>query len=223
MKKIHLLFGLMSGLMIYTLPLLSQNTDIKKNLFTFQVGPSWYIGNFMGITNYSDQYQNNLQNGISWNATYYYLGRRSPSKPYKLAPGLIYQGGRYKNRHEEGSDKILMHYIAPQLALYLFKHRYNLSLAVGAGYQLYSDKSTVFGKAREVSMNKFAYNLVAAGEYVLSPQWGVSARLDWIKSRSDNYSVDYHGIKWSVEDPQINKGKEHFSQLSLLIGLNYHF
>ncbi len=72
----------------------------------------------IGITNNSDAYRNDLRNGIAWDANYYFLGDKYIFGSFKLAPGLIYQGGRYKNTHDESSDKILMHYFAPQLALF---------------------------------------------------------------------------------------------------------
>lgn len=41
-------------------------------------------------------------------ANYYFLGDKYIFGSFKLAPGLVYQGGRYKNTHDESSDKILM-------------------------------------------------------------------------------------------------------------------
>ena len=46
-----------------------------------------------------------------------------------------------------------MHYFAPQLALFMVKQKYNLSLSTGVGYQHYKDKSFVYGKPRDVSMS----------------------------------------------------------------------
>ena len=109
-----------------------------------------------------------------------------------------------------------MHYFAPQFALFMVKPKYNLSLSTGVGYQHYKDKSFVYGKPRDVSMNKLAYNLSAGGEYRLSP-------LDWIVTSSESYSVRYHGQKWQVESPELSGGGGCFSQLSLLFGMNLHF
>ena len=137
--------------------------------------------------------------------------------------GVIYQGGQYKNSHDEGSDKILMNYIAPQIALFYVKQKFNLSLSTGLGYQLYKDKSLVYDKPRNVSMNKLAYNLSAGGEYLFSQHIGISAKVNWIVTSSDSYSVKYHGQKWQVESPELNGGGGCFSQLSLLFGMNFHF
>ena len=79
------------------------------------------------------------------------------------------------------------------------------------------------GKPRNVSMNKLAYNLSAGGEYRLSPLVGISAKLNWIVTSSESYSVRYHGQKWQVESPELSGGGGCFSQLSLLFGMNLHF
>nr|WP_289833515.1 hypothetical protein [Parabacteroides goldsteinii] len=116
-----------------------------------------------------------------------------------------------------------MNYIAPQIALFYVKQKFNLSLSTGLGYQLYKDKSLVYDKPRNVSMNKLAYNLSAGGEYLFSQHIGISAKVNWIVTSSDSYSVKYHGQKWQVESPELNGGGGCFSQLSLLFGMNFHF
>ena len=67
------------------------------------------------------------------------------------------------------------------------------------------------------------YNLSAGGEYRLSPLVGISAKLNWIVTSSESYSVRYHGQKWQVESPELSGGGGCFSQLSLLFGMNLHF
>ena len=115
MKK----YVLLLGLLIQAVSVLAQETSVGKSIFSVHAGPSWYLGKMIGITNNSDAYRNDLRNGIAWDANYYFLGDKYIFGSFKLAPGLIYQGGRYKNTHDESSDKILMHYIAPQLALFI--------------------------------------------------------------------------------------------------------
>lgn len=172
MKK----YVLLLGLLIQAVSVLAQETSVGKSIFSVHAGPSWYLGKMIGITNNSDAYRNDLRNGIAWDANYYFLGDKYIFGSFKLAPGLIYQGGRYKNTHDESSDKILMHYIAPQLAL-----------------------------------------------FSLSPLVGISAKLNWIVTSSESYSVRYHGQKWQVESPELSGGGGCFSQLSLLFGMNLHF
>ena len=139
----------------------------------------------------------------------------------KFGVGVLYQGSSYKNTHDTGADKILMHYMAPQVSLTMVKKHYQLQLAGGIGYQFYKDKSKVYGKPRDVSMDKLAGNLTLSGEYFLTSHWGASARLNWLASSTETYSVKYHDEKWNVENPKTGTG--YFGQLSLVFGLNYHF
>lgn len=219
MKK----YVLLLGLLIQVMSLSAQEKPMGKSMFSIHAGPSRYLGKMIGITNNSESYRSDLRNGVVWDVNYYYLGDKYIFNSFKLAPGLIYQGGQYKNTHDGGSDKILMHYVAPQIALFMVKPKYNLSVSTGLGYQHYKDKSFVYDNPRDVSMNKLAYNLSAGGEYLLSPNVGVSARLNWIVTSSDSYSVRYHGQKWQVESPELSGGGGCFSQLSLLFGINFHF
>ncbi len=221
MKNKH--YCILLGLITLATSAFSQNTSKEVSIFSIHAGPSRYMGKLIGITNYSDHYKDDLRDGFEWNMSYYYLGDQYIFNSWRLAPGVIYQGGRFQNTEENNSDKIWMHYFAPQLGLFMVKQKYSLSLSAGLGYQFYKDRSTVYNKPRDVSMNKVAYNLSAGGEYLFSPQWGISARLSWIISNSDSYSVKYHGQRWQVELPNSNEGSGDYSRLSLLIGLNYHF
>lgn len=211
------------GLFMHTLSLFGQEASIGKSMFSIHAGPSWYLGKMVGIANHSEAYRSDLREGVAWDVNYYYVGDKYIFNSFKLSPGLVYQGGQYKNTHDEGSDNILMHYIAPQIALFYVKQKYNLSLSTGLGCQLYKDKSFVYDKPRMVSMNKLAYNLSAGGEYLFSPHVGISVRLNWIVTSSESYSVNYHGHKWQIESPELDGGGGCFSQLSLLLGMNLHF
>lgn len=211
------------GLLIQAVSIMAQDGSIGKSMFSVHAGPTWYMGKMIGITNNTDAYRSDLRDGMAWDVNYYYLGDKYISNSFKLAPGLIYQGSRYKNSHDDGSDKILMHYVAPQIALFMEKQKYNLSLSTGFGYQHYKDKSFVYDKPRDVSMNKLAYNLSVGGEYLLSSHIGISAKLNWIVTSSESYSVRYHGNKWQVKSPEMNGGGGCLSQLALLFGMNFHF
>ena len=92
MKK----YVLLLGLLIQAVSVLAQETSVGKSIFSVHAGPSWYLGKMIGITNNSDAYRNDLRNGIAWDANYYFLGDKYIFGSFKLAPGLIYQGGRYK-------------------------------------------------------------------------------------------------------------------------------
>lgn len=196
----------------------AQSAGSKRTSFYLHVGPSCYVGQQMGITNQTDSYRSDLRKGLAWDAGFL---EQIVGSQLKFGMGVLYQGSRYKNTHSTGSDKILMHYIAPQIALSFVRNSYQLQLSGGAGYQMYADKSKVYGKPRDVSMNKMAGNLSFSGEYFLSSNWGVSARVNWLSSSSDTYSVKYHDKKWNVEEPKTGSG--YFGQLSLLFGINFHF
>lgn len=211
------LFCMFVGLLL-TAPMSAQSDVNRNSTLSVHVGPSWYLGQLMGITNRADGYCDDLRKGIAWDASYF---QQLAGSKLKFGVGFLYQGSSYKNTHEDGADKMLMHYLAPQLSLTLMRKHYQLQFSGGVGYQFYRDKSTVYGNPRDVSMNKFAGNLALSGEYYLSRHWGVSGRLNWLGSSSERYSVEYHDQKWNVENPPSGTG--YFGQLSLTFGLNYHF
>ena len=212
---------LVLALLLGRMPSTAQEETFPTSTFSLYAGPSWYVGKLLGITRQADTYRNDLRKGIAWEADYWYTGSRSSEKAVKVGPGIIYQGGLYKAVHEEGADKIGMHYLALQVGVFFFHKPGLWQVAAGPGYQIYKDKSVVYGKPRDVSMNKLAFNLSGGGEYFLSRHWGISARLNWILSSSNAYSVGYHGKRWQVDDPQTGGG--YFGQLSLLFGVDYHF
>lgn len=203
------------------LGLQAQDTPSTRSIFSLHAGPSWQAGELMGITLRDDSYRENLRRGVTWQADYWYTGQRPAKKGVKVGPGFIYQGSLFKAAHADGSDKIGMHYLAPQLGVFFFGQHCLFQLSAGVGYQLYANHSTVFDKPRKVTMNKLACNLSGGGEYLLTPQWGISARLNWIISSSESYKVTYHGEHWKVEHPDTGEG--YFGRLSLLLGVNYHF
>lgn len=208
-------------LLLGAMSLQAQGKPFPSSTFSLHAGPSWYVGQLVGITRRADAYRDDLRKGVAWEADYWYTDPRSTERAVKVGPGVIYQGSLYKAAHEEGSDQINMHYVAAQIGVFFFYKRGLWQVSAGPGYQVYKDKSTVYGKPRDVSMNKLAFNLSGGGEYFLSRHWGLSARLNWVLSSSEAYSVDYHGEHWQVNDPQTGGG--YFGQLSLLFGVNYHF
>lgn len=214
---------LLLGLLIPVMSVVAQEASIGKSMFSVHAGPSWYLGKMIGITKNSNEYQSGLRDGVAWDASYNFLGDKFIFESCKLSPGVLYQGGQYKNNHADGSDQVLMHYIAPQISLFMVKQKFNLSVSTGLGYQFYRNKSIVYDNPRDVSMNKLAYNLSLGGEYLLCPHVGISTKLNWIVTDSERYSVTYHGQKWQVDSPELTEGGGCFSQLSLLLGLNYHF
>lgn len=210
-----------AGVLFISTRLHAQNEHARKSMLTVHTGPSWYVGNLMGITNFSDSYRNDVRKGIAWDIAYWYPGKAPFETGTRVAPGLLYQGSVYKNSHDDGSDKILEHYLAPQCGLFFIRNRYQLNVACGIGWLFNHNKSIVYDHPRKISMNRLAGNLSCGGEYFLAKQWGLSAQLNYIFSSSESYTVDYHDKYWAVMHPKTGYG--YFGQLSLLFGLNYHF
>lgn len=211
------LFSFFVGVLLAT-SLYAQSAGDKNTTFSVHAGPSWYLGRLLGITDKTDAYRDDLRKGVAWDINFL---QQLAGKQVRFGIGMLYQGSSYKNTHETGADKMQMHYLAPQAVLSMVRQHYQLQFSGGIGYQFYCNKSTVYDKPREVSMNKFAGNLALTGEYFLSNHWGASARLSWLASASETYSVKYHGEEWNVEAPRT--GSAYFGQLSILFGLNYHF
>lgn len=212
-----LLLALLAG---FGLSLQAQDTPNPHSIFSLHAGPSWQVGELMGITLRDAGYRQDLRPGVAWEADYWYTGQRPAGKGVKAGPGFIYQGSLYKAAHADGTDKIGMHYVAPQLGVFFFQQKCLFQLSAGVGYLRYANHSTVYGKPRNVNMNKLACNLSGGGEYLLTPRWGVSARLDWMISSSESYRVEYHQEHYNVKHPQSGEG--YFGRLLLLFGLNYH-
>ena len=142
---------------------------------------------------------------------------------YRAGFGILYQGNRYTGDMPNSTDKIQTHYFAPQFSLHWLKQQFSLYFATGTGYQIYKDNSTVYDKPRKVSMNKWAANFGAGGEYHLSSHWGISAKINYILAYSGEYSVRYHHKEWTVQPHYPMNGSDDISQLSFSAGINYHF
>lgn len=200
------------------LPALHAQSDIsQKSILSFQSGPVLYTGKLVGVAGHSSD----LRNGVGWSGNYTYLIGNKPA--LKVGFGILYQGSRYTDDALNSTDKIQTHYVAPQFSLHWLKRQFSLSFTAGTGYQWYKNNSTVYGKPRKVSMNKWAANLGIGGEYRFFDCWGVSARVNYILARSGEYSVRYHDKEWLVRPHYPINGSDDISQLSFSAGINYHF
>ena len=126
----YLLCFLVGG--VLTTSLYAQSAGDKRSSFSVHAGPSWYLGQLMGITDRSDAYRSDLRKGVAWDVSYL---AQVAGRKLKFGVGVLYQGSSYKNTHDTGADKILMHYMAPQVSLTMVKKHYQLQLAGGIGYQ----------------------------------------------------------------------------------------
>lgn len=215
------LLGVLGGIFIATLPLSAQEDGSRQSVLSVQAGPSGYTGRFLGITQTTGTYRSDLRPGVAWHVFYGYRGLSTERNGLHLGPGLLYQGSAYHENWTDGADRIGMHYLAPQLALFGQHGQWAWQAALGAGWLHYKDRSRVYGKPRQVTMNTLGGNLSVEGEYLLTAQWGLSARLNWLLSTSDRYQLEYHGEHYTVKHPDTGEG--YFGQLSLLFGVNWHF
>ena len=203
------------------LPLRAQNVFAGRSSLSVQAGPSWYTGRFLGLTHAGADYRDDLRRGVAWSVDYWWRGVRDKGRHVRVQPGLLYQGSTYSNSWQDGSDRLHLHYIAPQFGLFGGRDRWLWQASVGAGYQFFKNHSRVYGRDRRVSMNKLAANLSAGGEYAFAHHWAVALRLHWLLSASDCYNVAYHDEHWNVEHPATGEG--YFGQLSLQAGLAWRF
>lgn len=212
------------GLLGLAFPLLltSQTIQDKHSILSFQVGPSWQVGDLMGLTDYSSPHRSDMRDGLSWRANYsYLLGKHR----FRAVFGALYEGSRYSGSLPNSSDNVYYHYIAPQAGVCIMFPHCNFLFTGGVGYLGFWNNSEVYGKPRDVRKDKMAINLAWSGEYHLNRSFGVSASLNWNYAVSDGYSVTYHGETWEVERPSFYVWSDGYelSRLALTVGLNYHF
>lgn len=220
-KRILSIFCAALLLALSGLPLRAQNVFAGRSSLSVQAGPSWYTGRFLGLTHVGADYRGDLRRGVAWSVDYWWRGVRDKGRHVRVQPGLLYQGSTYSGSWQNGSDRLHLHYIAPQFGLFGGRDRWLWQASVGAGYQFFKNHSRVYGRDRRVSMNKLAANLSAGGEYAFTHHWAVALRLHWLLSTSDRYNVSYHDEHWNVEHPATGEG--YFGQLSLQAGLAWRF
>lgn len=202
-------------------PARAQNVFADHSSLSVQVGPACYTGRFLGLTRADADYRDDLRRGVAWSVDYWWRGALSDGRRVRVQPGLLYQGSTYSGSWQNGADHLHLHYLAPQFGLFGGRGRWLWQASLGAGYQFFKNRSRVYGRERNVSMNKLAANLSAGGEYAFMPHWAVALRLHWLLSTADRYAVSYRGEHWNVEHPATGEG--YFGQLSLQAGLAWRF
>ena len=146
--------GIVLAATLAVLPLSAQEGGGKKSVLSVQVGPSGYTGRFLGITRPTHAYRSDLRPGMAWNVFYGYRGLSTGKNGLHVGPGLLYQGSFYRASWTDGSDHIGMHYLAPQFAFFGQHGPWAWQAALGVGWLHYNDHSRVYGKPRQVTMNK---------------------------------------------------------------------
>ena len=196
------------------------NHRSESHILSVHLGPSWYMDNPVGLTDYDSHYLNNLEKGIGWNMEYTYLFMHTLFTP---GIGMLYQGSRHSEQLPNSSDKLISHYIAPQVSLYYRPGRFNINFTYGMGALIYKNKSTVYEKPRQVKLSKLAFNFALGGEYLITQHWGASAKLDFTGAFPKAYTVKYHGKEWEVYPYYPFPFGDTISLLTLSAGINYHF
>ena len=200
--------------------LYAQTNRDNSHILSVHAGPSWYLDNPIGLTDYDSQYLDGLKKGVSWNAEYTYLFLHTIFTP---GIGILYQGSRHSNSLPNSSDKLISHYIAPQFSLYYRPQKFNINFVMGLGGIFYKDKSTVYGKPRDAKLSRCAFNFGLGGEYLFAKHWGASARLDFIGAFTKTYTVKYHDKEWEIVPNFPFSFGDSLTLLSLSAGINYHF
>ena len=113
MNTIQKLFICFLFLVLFLPKLPAQDYTVGKSIISLQIGPSRYVGTFLGIADFSKNYRSDLRDGLSWNAGYSYIFGK-PGRNCNFGLGLMYQGTRYKHSASDVSDDISMQYLAPQ-------------------------------------------------------------------------------------------------------------
>lgn len=213
MKKETLL--LFAFLMACCIRLSAQETAGQKHTFSFRTGYGNMLEGTAGLTKQSHSYEKDLSNGVTWDAQYNFHFIKA------MGIGFLYSGFSSKGSHEEGSDHVYTHYIAPQMGLYCFQNQHFLMrFDIGIGAMLYRNNSKVFGKDRKVKGSKIAANVGANATFKLTRHWNLEADIKYIISSLNKVYSYYHDERITVK---FNKGPLSISRLNVSAGVSYSF
>lgn len=208
---------LVMGLLIYTSMIFAQKfNDGKYSSLSFHAGYANMVKGTNGLTKTTKEYEDKLRSGISWDFEYDF-------HPIKiLGIGMIYSGCFAKAAHEEGSDRVHTHYIAPQIRLYLFENaRWEIRMMAGAGCMIYRNNSKVFSKSRKAGGTNLGLNAGLNIAYKLDEHWAISLSAQYIESNLSKMNVDYHDERFIVRYESDNKLEA--SRINISGGLSFRF
>ena len=193
----------------------AQKTTDRVHTLSFLAGYSNILEGTSGLTRQIHSYERELSEGVSWDVGYYF-------HPIKIMGiGILYSGFSSKGSHEEGSDHVHTHYIAPQVGLYCYENRYFfIRLSIGAGSMIYRNDSKVFGKSRLVRGSSAACNAGVNATLKLTRHWNLEANVQYIHAHIKEVTSLYHGKEITVE---FNDDPLSVSRLNLSAGISYSF
>lgn len=193
----------------------AQKTAIQEHTFSFRAGYGNILEGTSGLTKQSHSYERDLSTGVSWEAEYFFHFTRI------IGVGVLYSGFSSKGAHEEGSDHLYTHYIAPQVGFYLYQNNHvHLRADLGMGAMTYRNNSKVFGKNRIVKKSEFAGNAGINFTYKLTRHWNLEADAKYIVCTMNKIKSRYHD---EIVIVKFNKYPLSVSRLNLSAGISYSF
>lgn len=203
-------------LLTSTTQLFAQKKEWQRHSFAVHAGYANMLQGTGGLTNSSQNYEDELTKGFGWDLQYY-------GRPIKaLGIGILYSGFTSQGKHEEGSDHLYTHYIAPQIGLYAVDvERFSLRFNAGLGAIIYRNSSEVFGKSRRAIGTLFAANVGVNGAFKLTRNWAIEADIQYVTSRLDKMKVRYHDETTTVKFA--DGESPHLGRLNLSAGISYSF
>lgn len=193
----------------------AQETTYARNTFSFRAGYGNMLKGTAGLTKQSHSYERKLSEGVVWEGQYYSHFMRV------MGVGFLYSGFSSKGSHEEGSDHVYTHYIAPQIGLYCFQNQHiNIRFDFGAGVMVYHNYSKVFGKERDVKGSSIAANAGVNTTFKLTRHWNLEADIKYIVSSLHEIYPFYHDRRTTVK---FNNDPLSISRLNLSAGISYSF
>lgn len=200
----------------FSLPLKAQKKDLPQQEFIFRIGYGNMVKGTSALTSSTHSYERKLSQGIDWDLEYNFRPIRH------LGIGLVYWGFSSQGSHNEGSDHLFTHYVAPQISFYtVATERWDVGLGVGVGKIYYRNNSYVFGKSRRVKGDTWGPHIGIHSTYKLSRHLGVGLGVQYVAANLNSVHSRYHDETIIVKFP--SEEKPELSRLNIIAGLSYHF
>lgn len=194
----------------------SQRKAFLRHEFSVHTGYGKMTHRVAGLTLGSNDYRRSLSQGVNWEGQYHiFLARH-------VSMGLVYTGFYSGGSHAEGSDHLLIHYLAPQISIYMVNNdRWKSRLGIGLGTIFYRDNSEVFGKPRRVTGNAAGGHIGFSLARKLTRHWSAGMEVQYLFGHLSEVESRYHDETIRVE---YNKSKPAMlNRLNISAGVSYSF